>query len=365
MSKRPRIDHNHAHQPPIGVVLTNLGTPDAPTATALRRYLKEFLWDPRVVDLPRPLWWLILNGIILRTRPAKSAANYQKVWAADGSPLLLTSEAQRAALQVWLENSLGRKVVVALGMRYGNPSLATALAHLRAEGVRHLLILPLYPQYCDATTASTFDAVAAALKGERGLPELRMVHHYHDHPRYIAALAESVKAQWAETGRAQRLLFSFHGTPERYLHEGDPYFCECQKSARLVAEALDLEDHEWLVAFQSRFGKEPWLQPYTDETLRQLPRQGVKHLDILCPGFSADCLETLEEIAGEGREIFLHAGGEQYHYIPALNARAHHIEMMGELLLEQMHGWGLPTPQECARLAAERQERATELGAPH
>lgn len=321
---------------PLGILLTNLGTPDAPTTPALRRYLAEFLWDRRVVDVPRPLWWLILHGIILRTRPARSARLYRKVWTAEGSPLLLIARRQQALLQQALEAKWPGRSKVALGMRYGNPSIASALTKLRAAGVRQVLVLPLYPQNSCSTTASTFDAVAEALRHTRDVPALRFVADYHADAAYIDALAASVREAPQGGASGQRLLFSFHGTPERYRTEGDPYYQQCLTTAWLTAERLGLKDDAWQVSFQSRFGREPWLQPYTDEVLKRLPAQGIKHVQVICPGFSADCLETLEEIAGENRELFLHAGGESFHYIPALNDRPDHITALAGIVAREL-----------------------------
>jgi len=330
--------YQHGSRSCTGVLVTNLGTPDAPTPTALRRYLAQFLWDPRVVEFPRPLWWLILR-IILRIRPRRAARSYARIWTEEGSPLLAISRRQAAALQAALQEHFGGPVEVMLGMRYGHPSIGEALEQLRSRGARRLLVLPLYPQYSAATTASTFDAVADVLKSWRWIPELRFVQHYPDDPGYIAALAASIREHWAEHGRADRLLFSFHGVPRRYLHAGDPYHCECQRTARLLAEALELPDTSWQVTFQSRFGREEWLQPYTDETLKSLPGQGIRSVQVVCPGFSADCLETLEEIAEQNRDFFLGAGGERYEYIPALNDRPDHIEALARLVGRHTGGW--------------------------
>jgi ferrochelatase len=318
---------------PIGVLITNLGTPDAPTPAALRRYLGEFLWDKRVVDLPRPLWWLILHGIILRTRPKRSAHAYAGVWTEQGSPLLVISRRQQSKLQQKLEVMAPGKYKVSLGMRYGNPSIASALEELSRAGAAEIIILPLYPQNSCSTTASTFDAIADAMKQVRFVQRLRFIADYHDHPAYIAALATSIRESWQQHPRGERLLFSFHGTPERFLQEGDVYYHHCMKSTELVAQQLDLREDEWLVTFQSRFGREEWLKPYTDVTLNRLAREGIKRLDIICPGFSADCLETLEEIAVENRANFIDAGGSELHYIPALNERDDHIAMMAELIV--------------------------------
>lgn len=317
---------------PIGVLITNLGTPDAPTPKALRRYLGEFLWDRRVVDLPRPLWWLILHGIILRTRPKRSAHAYAKVWTDDGSPLLVISRQQQMKLQQRLDALAPGNYRVALGMRYGNPAIAAALQELAEAGVAEIIVLPLYPQNSCSTTASTFDAVSDAMRQVRYLPKLRFIADYHDHPAYINALANAIREAWQRQPRGEKLLFSFHGTPLRFRDEGDIYYRHCMKTAERVAGELGLGANEWQVTFQSRFGREEWLQPYTDVTLQSLAAAKVEHLDIVCPGFSADCLETLEEIAVENRAHFVEAGGSELHYIAALNARDDHIAMMAELI---------------------------------
>lgn len=332
-------DYIHGSSDITGVLITNLGTPDAPTRAALRRYLREFLWDPRVVEMPRPLWWLILHGIILNIRPGRSAEAYRKVWDEGGSPLLRISRRQAEALARELEGRVAGPVQVALGMRYGNPSIASALEELRQARARRILVLPLYPQYSATTTASTFDALAEVLKTWRWVPELRFVNHYHDDPGYIDAMAERVREHWDAHGRGQRLILSFHGLPRRYLLAGDPYHCQCHKSARLLAERLGLSEDEWQVSFQSRFGREEWLRPYTDHVMQELPGRGVRSVDVFCPGFSADCLETLEEIAQQNRDFFLDAGGEQFHYIPALNDMPAHIQALTDLVVAQGGGW--------------------------
>lgn len=356
-------DFRHEQPPRLGVLVANLGSPDAPTPGALRRYLAEFLWDRRIVDVPRPLWWLILHGIILRTRPRRSAALYRKVWRPDGAPLKVISGRQRNLLQAELEKSLPGEVTVALGMRYGSPSIAEALEQLRRANAQRVLVLPLYPQYSASTTASTFDAIADTLRGWRWLPELRFINQYHDHPGYIEALAASVRDAWRGRERPRKLLFSFHGTPRRFLDEGDPYFCHCQKTARLTAERLGLAEGEWEVVFQSRFGREEWLKPYADERLKRLAADGVDRVDVICPGFSADCLETLEEMAGENRALFLAAGGREYHYIPALNDRIDHIRTLAEVVAASVCGWpeaqGAADPGSSQR----RAERASALKA--
>ncbi len=360
-------DYRHGTAECTGVLLTNLGTPDAPTPAALRRYLSEFLSDPRVIEAPRLIWWLALHGVILRIRPPRAAHAYRKVWTDEGSPLLAISRRQTAALQLSLEQRCKGSVRVALGMRYGTPSIAAALDELRQAGAQRLLVLPLYPQYSATTTASTFDAVADVLKTWRLQPELRFINHYHDNPGYIRALADSVRAYWAEHGEPERLMFSFHGLPKRYLLAGDPYHCGCHKTARLVAEQLGLTDARWLLTFQSRFGREEWLRPYCDHTLREWGAAGVKRVDVLCPGFPADCLETLEEIEQQNRDIFLKAGGGEYHYIPALNDSAGHIDMLSELVLQHAQGWpetaaDWNAPQ-VAQVAADSQRRALAHGA--
>lgn len=324
---------------PVGVLITNLGTPDAPTKGALRRYLKEFLSDPRVVEVPRLLWWLILNGIILNVRPARSAAAYREVWTEAGSPLLLNTRDQARALQEALAQSRGDRVLVEFAMRYGSPAIAEGIETLWQRGARRLLVLPLYPQYSGPTTASTFDALAGDFRRRRWLPQTRFVSDYHDHPAYIEALADSVRQHWQQHERAQRLQFSFHGEPQSYVDKGDPYYDQCLATSQLLAQALGLAEGEWGLSFQSRFGRDPWLQPYTDETLKRLPGEGVRSLQILCPGFSADCLETVEEIGMENRDYFLEAGGERYEYIPCLNARASHIEALRQIVEQQMAGW--------------------------
>ncbi len=349
-----------------GILLANLGTPDAPTPQALRRYLAEFLWDSRVVEIPRPLWWLILHGVILRVRPSKSAHKYQTIWTPDGSPLLTISRRQAAALAEILAKRCPGPVRVALGMRYGNPSIAAALAELRAAGAQRLLVLPLYPQYSAATTASTFDAVAAELRTWRWLPELRFVAQYHDDPGYLDALANRMSADRAEQP-GERLLFSFHGLPKRNLLAGDPYHCQCHKTARRVAERLGLAPEQWAVAFQSRFGRAEWLQPYTHALLTDWAKAGVKSVDVACPGFAADCLETLEEIALENRQTFLDAGGERYRYLPALNDTPEYIAALVGLIERHTAGWPECSADYDSRaIAAEcaaRRDRARAMGA--
>jgi ferrochelatase len=332
---------NYDHEQPsrVGILLVNLGTPAAPERRALRTYLKEFLMDPRVVEIPRLIWWFILHGVILNIRPGRSAASYRSVWTERGSPLLFHTQDQADALREVLNREHGEEVIVEFAMRYGTPGVPTVLQDMMQRGVRKLLVLPLYPQYSGATTGSTFDALAADFTRRRWLPELRMINHYHDHPAYISAIADSVRAYRAEHGSADLLLFSYHGVPQRYLEEGDPYHCECLKTSRLVAEELGLREEDYKTTFQSRFGREEWLKPYTDAVLKELPGQGVKSVQVISPGFAADCLETLEELAVENRDYYLAAGGEKYQYIPCLNSSPTHIAALALLVNEHLGGW--------------------------
>jgi len=333
-----------AHGTPArtAILLLNLGTPDAPTAAAVRRYLKEFLSDPRVVEIPRPVWWLILNGIILNVRPAKSAAKYAQIWERDGSPLKLHTERQTKLLRGYLGEQGHAALVVEYAMRYGNPSIASVLARLKEQQCERILILPLYPQYAASTTATAFDAITDFYQRARNIPELRLVKHFHDHPAYIAALADSLRKYWDRHGRPDRLLMSFHGLPRFTLERGDPYHCECQKTARLLAEALALAPEQYQLSFQSRFGRAEWLQPYTAATLAQWGKQGLRRVDVVCPGFVADCLETLEEIGIEGKAEFLNAGGKEFHSIPCLNESDAWIAALGQIALRQLQGWDIP-----------------------
>ena len=341
-----------------GVLLVNLGTPEAPDRASVRRYLKEFLWDPRVVEVPRPIWWFVLNMVILNTRPGRSAKAYQKVWTEQGSPLLTISRAQETALRQGLQERHGDDMCVSLAMRYGSPSIRQGLEQLRDAGARRLLVLPLYPQYSATTTASIFDEVTEVLRGWRWLPEIRFINHYHDEPAYIEALAASVRDWRQQHGEADLLLMSFHGIPQEYFDKGDPYHCECHKTGRLLAEALELDPSRWMLSFQSRLGPKQWLQPYTDKTLHKLATEGTRSVQVICPGFSTDCLETLEEIAMENRDEFLEAGGERYEYIPCLNDQASHITMLCDLVDRHSCGWTANREDPQAVL-----ERARKLGA--
>lgn len=350
-------DYSHKQTDKIGVLLTNLGTPDAPTAKALKPYLKEFLSDPRVVEFPRALWWLVLNGIILNIRPKRSAEAYQSVWTDEGSPLLVHTKNQTEKVRAALASELGEKVMVEFAMRYGSPSIKSALDKMFDNGVKKLIVLPLYPQYSGSTTGSTFDAISNDFTQRRFLPELRFINHYHDNPKYIEALANKISAHREQYGKADKLIFSYHGVPKRYLLNGDPYHCECHKTTRLVAEKLGLYRDEYMTCFQSRFGREEWLKPYTDHTLKALPEKGVKSIQIVCPGFSADCLETIEEIGMENKEYFIEAGGEDYQYIPALNSDDEHIETLLTIIRDNLHGWDVESN------SLTRFEQATQFGA--
>lgn len=341
----------HAGPARNGVLLINLGTPEAPTATAIRRYLRQFLSDPRVVELPRALWLPVLYGFILPFRPSKLVEAYAKVWTDRGSPLLSISRDQQAGLQ----QRLGDRAVVELAMTYGEPSIPAALAALEQAQVRRLLVLPMYPQYSATTTAAAFDALYDQFRQHRWPPDLRTVNSYHDRPDHIEALALSLERHWAQHGRPDHLLMSFHSIPRRYLEAGDPYFCQCHKTARLLAHRLDLADTGWSVSFQSRLGRQPWLQPYTDVVIPELARRGQRRLDVICPGFAADCLETLEEVDIRYREDFVAAGGEHFHYVPALNADDAHLDALAALCRDHLQGW--PEVADTLADAAARSER--------
>jgi ferrochelatase len=322
----------------VGILYVNLGTPDEPTPAALRRYLAQFLWDPRVVEIPRLAWWLILHGIVLRSRPAKSARKYAQVWMPEGSPLAVWTARQATLLRGYL-GERGTPAEVRWAMRYGRPAIAAELDALHAAGCTRILVFPAYPQYCAATTASAFDAVGAWMARTRRLPELRFVNRYHDDPGYIDALAAHVRRHWQREGRGRPLVFSFHGMPQRTRELGDPYHDECQETARLLAEALGLAADEFRVTFQSRFGRAAWLQPSTDATLAALAREGHAEVDVICPGFAADCVETLEEIAIEGRATFLAAGGKALHYVPCLNDSPEGMRALAGIALRHLQGW--------------------------
>lgn len=321
-----------------GVLLVNLGTPDAPTSSSVRRYLSEFLSDTRVVEIPRAIWWLILHGIVLRLRPRKSAKAYQSIWTDRGSPLLVLTQDLADAVRCSLNGEGHGDIYVEIAMRYGNPSISSQLHALQRSGIENLIILPLYPQYAAATTASTFDAVAAVFSAWRRIPTLSFIADYHDDPAYISAVGESIRAFRAEHGAADILLFSFHGLPQRCRDLGDPYADQCLNTAELIAAFVGLPRERWRVVFQSRFGKAEWIKPYCVDVLKSLPREGTRNVDVVCPGFAVDCLETLEEIAMTNREIFLAAGGESYHYVPALNAGEAHARALAGLIKERLPG---------------------------
>ncbi len=353
--------HVHGQPSATAVLLCNLGTPDAPTPAAVRSYLAEFLGDPRVVEIPRALWLPILHGLILPLRSKKSAAKYQTIWMPEGSPLKVWTERQGKRLQGWLGEQ-GHRVRVAYAMRYGTPSIASQLDALADAGASRILVLPAYPQYSGTTTASLIDAVSAWSRGRRNIPELRFVNRYHDDRGYILALARRIERHWREHGRPEHLVMSFHGVPERTLHLGDPYHCECRKTARLLAEALQLAPEQYTVSFQSRFGKAKWLEPYTQPTLEALARAGTRRVDVVCPGFTSDCLEPLEEIAMECRDAFLANGGEAFHYIPCLNDETEWIHALGHIAQQHLAGWPTQVVPDAAALAAQKQ-RAMALGA--
>jgi len=331
--------HIHGTTQKTGILLVNLGTPDAPTAQAVRPYLKQFLGDPRVVEIPKAIWWLILNGIILNVRPKKSAAKYASIWLAEGSPLRVYTEKQAVLLKGYLGTRTQSPLVVDFAMTYGNPSIADALRRLKQQNCQRILIVPLFPQYAASSTAPVFDQVFSALQQMRNLPAIRTIKHFHDHPAYIRALAANINDYWVQHGRPEKLLMSFHGVPQYTLDKGDPYHCECHKTGRLLAQALGLKPEQYVVSFQSRFGKAEWIKPYTTATLKELGKQKVSRVDVVCPGFVADCLETLEEIAMEGKEDFQHAGGGEYHYIPCLNDRNDWIHALTDLVLDNLQGW--------------------------
>ncbi len=347
----PEFDHRTPER--IGVLLVNLGTPAAPDTASVRRYLKQFLSDPRVIETPRWLWWLILNGVILRIRPSKSAHAYQQVWTEQGSPLLVHSRQLTEKLRSQLQQHWHAEVQVELGMTYGEPSIASAMQKLHQANVRKLVVLPLYPQYSGSTTGSVFDAVSRVLQRWRWVPQLRFITQYYDDDGYIAALADSIRNHWQQHGK-QHLLLSFHGLPKRYLLNGDPYHCQAFKTARLLAETLQLQKDEWSVSFQSRVGREEWLRPYTDALLVKYAQQGPKRITVACPGFAADCLETLEEIALRNREDFLAAGGEAFDYVAALNASDAHVSALADVIRQHALGWTISSNTQTQTLAMQQ-----------
>ena len=333
-------NYEHGSKEKIGVLITNLGTPDAPNKKKLKVYLNQFLSDPRVIELPKILWQIILKLVILQIRPSKSAEAYKQIWTDKGSPLLDIANRQLDKIQSSF-SSKNENIVFEVGMRYGNPSIPDALIKLQKKQVRRLLVLPMYPQYCAATTGSTFDEVTNVLQKWRWIPEMRFINQYFEEKNYIEALSNSIKSFWKKTSKPQKIIFSYHGIPKRYLTNGDPYHCFCLKTTRLVKEYMGLSDDEIMTTFQSRFGREEWLKPYTSETLKELPKQGIKNIHIISPGFSSDCLETLEELEEENKEYFMESGGENYHYIPCLNDHDDHIDVFVNLIKKHTQGWPL------------------------
>lgn len=322
-----------------GILLVNLGTPDAPERQAIRSYLKQFLSDRRVVEAPRLIWWLVLNLIILPFRPKGLVSKYQQIWLKGGSPIKVITEQQNHGLAQRLQAHFGDQVRVEHAMTYGNPSIASALDRFQAEGVERILVLPLYPQYSATTTAAVWDALNKATATLRNIPEIRFIKRYHLHPLYLQALANSIRSHWKQRGRQGFLLFSYHGIPKEYALLGDPYPRECEETSQAVADLLGLRPDQWKLSYQSRIGRAEWLTPYTDETVKALGKQGIQGLDAICPGFAADCLETLEEIQEENKEYFDHAGGQDFQYIPALNASEEHIDLLENLALQNLQGW--------------------------
>ena len=369
MPYQPEPTYTHGTQSKTGILLVNLGTPDEPTPSAVRRYLKQFLSDTRVVEIWKPLWWLILNGIILNVRPKKTAKKYASIWRSDGSPLRVYTLRQAQMLRGYLGETIKSPLVVEAAMRYGNPSIASVLEKLKAVQCDNILVLPLYPQYAASTTASTFDEIGRVMQSVRNVPGIRFVRSFHDHPAYIDAISRNVKAEWMKIGRPDfakdKLLMTFHGLPKFHLDKGDPYHCHCHKSARLIADALDLKKDDYVVTFQSRFGRAEWLQPYTDKTLEKLGKAGTRRVDVICPGFAADCLETLEEIADEAKSTFLRSGGKEFYYIPVANDTEAFVGALATIAREQLVGL-LPEPWDREKMQREKDEsvaRARAMGA--
>lgn len=335
--KEPKFEHGQ--QPKIGILLSNLGTPDAPNKKALRKYLQQFLMDRRVVEIPRFIWCWILHCIILVFRPSASAKKYQSIWTKEGSPLKVNLSKQTAALRNIILKTTKQPIVIVYGMSYGSPSIAKAVETLKAEGCTKVLFFPLYPQYASSSTGAGLDALFKKLIKTRNIPEIRIIRNYHDNPNYIKSLKETVLQFWKKNGKPQKLVISFHGTPVKSLYDGDPYHCECLKTGRLLAESLKLKDSEYIICFQSRFGNAKWLQPYFANTIAQLAKDKIENVNVICPGFSSDCLETLEEINIEGKNIFIENGGKKYSYIPALNDNKLWIETMWNLCQDHLQGW--------------------------
>jgi ferrochelatase len=361
----PEPEHRHGTVAKTAILLINLGTPSAPTPRAVRRYLAQFLSDPRVIEIPRALWSPILYGFVLNSRPKKSARKYAAIWSSEGSPLKVHTERQTRLLRGHFGLQVPMPLTVDFAMRYGEPSIAGTLTRLKSEGCERVLVLPMYPQYAASTTASALDQVAEFLQRTRNVPEIRLVKHFHDHPAYIGALASLVQEQWRQSGRPDKLLMSFHGLPRFTLARGDPYHCECHKTARLLAEKLELAESQWQIAFQSRFGRAEWIEPYTASTLADYGRDGVRRVDVICPGFVADCLETLEEIGVEGRKIFLGAGGREFNLLPCLNEREDWIRALADIVRQHLADWVIESwnPQLEKNRAEDSRGRALARGA--
>lgn len=335
----PEPEYTHGQASRTGVLLANLGTPDRPDAASLRTYLRQFLSDDRVVEIPRALWWFILNGIILNVRPKQSAEKYATVWTDEGSPLRVHTEKQARLLQGWMVSQGQQGIEVRHAMRYGTPAIDQVLQQMKSEGFTRILVLPMYPQGASSTTGSVIDEMARTLLRWRNLPEMRYVRAFAGHPGYVSALATSVREHWERNGRAEKLVMSFHGVPHFHLTKGDPYHCECHKTGRLIAEELGLTRDQYLVTFQSRFGRARWLEPYTQPTLEKLASEGLRSVEVMCPGFVADCLETLEEIAVENRDAFIGKGGQSFGYIPCLNERPDWIAALGDIVRRELGHW--------------------------
>ncbi len=361
MTMLPEPSYQHGTLSKIGVLLINLGTPDAPTAKALRPYLKQFLSDPRVIEIPRWIWWFILNGIILNTRPRKSAEKYAQIWMPEGSPLRVHTEHQAKLLARILEERIKPAPIVEFAMNIGNPSIADILRRMKERGCDRILVFPLFPQYAASSTGSAMDSLFSELKKMRNIPAIRTIKHFHDHPGYIAALAQNVRDYWAEHGKPDKLVISFHGVPRKTLDKGDPYHCECQKTGRLLAEALELDTEQYQVCFQSRFGNAKWLTPYTTVILKELGKLKTRRVDVVCPGFVSDCLETLEEIAIEGKKTFIEAGGQEFHFIPCLNEHKDWIKALSDMICAHLQGWSDSGPSE--EEAEQSRKLALEMGA--
>ena len=339
MKYKSNDNFSHGDERKIGILLVNLGTPDEPTTLAVRRYLGEFLSDPRIVEIPKFVWWIILNLIILNIRPRKSRDLYKKIWLENGSPLLVISKKIVQKIRDSKSISDKKHVIVNLAMRYGNPSIKSALENFKNQNIDRLAIIPMFPQYSAATTASIFDKVTIEIQKWRNIPDIRFLSTYHDNPAYISACSNKIKSFWEKEEKSEKLVFSFHGLPQVNLHKGDPYHCYCHKTARMIASELGLKEEDYIVTFQSRFGNQVWLQPYTDEVLENLAKSKISSVDVFCPGFLCDCLETLEEINMQSRDNFIACGGKSFNYIPALNDDEKNIKAMEKIILDEISSW--------------------------